>query len=127
MRVLILLLISNTTLAQGFSTKGWWSPAGAPFSPVVHKDHRITFRVKAPQASTVKLLFGEWNIKPQSMPAKLLWIGCGTDDPRIGGHQALHALLNEKHIKHEYYTIPGGHEWKVWREQLFQFMQRIFK
>jgi enterochelin esterase-like enzyme/beta-mannanase len=50
-----------------FSTEGWWKPAEPPFSPVVHDDHSITFRVKAPQAKKVTLHFDEWDITPQPM------------------------------------------------------------
>src|SRR5262245_13520177 len=68
-KVVIFLLwwMPWVSTAQSFSTKGWWSPAGAPFSPVVHADKRVTFRLKAANASVVNLLFGEWNVKPQSM------------------------------------------------------------
>lgn len=58
---------------------------------------------------------------------KLLFIGCGTDDPRLPGHLQLTQLLERIGIKHEVYNIPGGHEWKVWREHLRSFMTKIFK
>jgi enterochelin esterase-like enzyme len=58
---------------------------------------------------------------------KLLWIGCGTDDPRIVGHQQLAATLKNKGIRHEVYNIPGGHEWKVWREELHRFLPKLFR
>jgi enterochelin esterase family protein len=58
---------------------------------------------------------------------KLLWIGCGTDDPRIVGHQQLAATLQQKGIRHEVYNIPGGHEWKVWREELHRFLTKLFR
>jgi|SRR6218665_183247 len=57
---------------------------------------------------------------------KLLLIGCGTDDPRMPGHEQLSEQLKKTGIKHEIYNIPGGHEWKVWREELRFFMTRIF-
>ena len=36
-----------------FSTEGWWKPAGPKFSPEVHDDRTITFRLRAPQAERV--------------------------------------------------------------------------
>lgn len=58
--VTILLLFSSLVAgAQGFSTSGWWKPAGDKFSPVVHPDRSVTFRINAPEAKTVQLLFGE--------------------------------------------------------------------
>lgn len=50
-----------------FSTEGWWKPAGPVFSPDVHKDRSITFRVKAPKAKQVYLNLGEWDVIPQVM------------------------------------------------------------
>ncbi|WP_276485623.1 esterase [Paraflavitalea pollutisoli] len=58
---------------------------------------------------------------------KLLWIGCGIDDPRIPGHQQLVAQLQQRGIRHEVYNIPGGHEWRVWRDQLHQFLPKLFR
>ena len=50
-----------------FSTEGWWKPAEPPFSPVVHEDNSITFRVKAPDAQKVTLHFDEWDVVPKAM------------------------------------------------------------
>lgn len=58
---------------------------------------------------------------------KLLFIGCGTDDPRYPGHRDLADKLDKSGVKHQVYNIPGGHEWKVWREELRLFMTKIFK
>lgn len=51
----------------GFSTEGWWKPADPPFSPVVNADRTVTFRLRAPQARTVELLFDEWDVRPEPM------------------------------------------------------------
>ena len=56
----LLILVSGILAgAQGFSTSGWWQPAGEKFSPVVHPDRSVTFRVTAPEAAKVQLVFGE--------------------------------------------------------------------
>lgn len=57
---------------------------------------------------------------------KLLWISCGTDDPRFSGHQVFDYNLTEKKVRHEFHPGSGGHEWRFWREQLFEFMQKLF-
>lgn len=57
----------------------------------------------------------------------LLWIACGTDDPRYEGHKQLSVKLNDLGIDHIYHDTPGGHEWMVWRVELMHFLQRIFK
>lgn len=58
---------------------------------------------------------------------KLLWMGCGIDDPRFAGHQQLAVSLDKLHVTHTVYNVEGGHEWTVWREELFQFLQKLFK
>jgi enterochelin esterase-like enzyme len=58
---------------------------------------------------------------------KLLWMGCGTDDPRFPGHQQLTDSLDKLHINRTVYNVEGGHEWTVWREELLQFMQKLFR
>lgn len=58
---------------------------------------------------------------------KLLWIGCGTNDPRIPGHQKLVDNLQQRGIRHQVYNIPGGHEWLVWRQQLHRFLPQLFR
>jgi len=57
---------------------------------------------------------------------KLLWIACGKDDPRYSGHLAMVYALKEKQIRFESHESAGGHEWRFWREQLRDFMQKLF-
>lgn len=61
------LLLSVTLQAQTFSTSGWWAPAAPKFSPVVGEDGMITFRLKAPKARQVNLVFGEGKVLVQEM------------------------------------------------------------
>ncbi len=58
---------------------------------------------------------------------KLLWIGCGTIDPRYPGHLAVVDQLKKKGIRYQFHDTPGGHEWKVWRVELAGFMENLFK
>lgn len=58
---------------------------------------------------------------------KLLWIGCGKDDPRFPGHLQLTSNLSKKGVKYHFASLAGGHEWTVWRIQLNGFMQQLFK
>lgn len=58
---------AQTLPANTYSIKAWWGPPPPKFSPVVNVDRSITFRVKAPKADKVDLLFGEWDIKPQPL------------------------------------------------------------
>ena len=58
---------------------------------------------------------------------KFFFLGCGTEDPRYQGQLDLSARLKEHEIRHEFFSTPGGHEWKVWRHLLADFLQRVFK
>ncbi len=57
----------------------------------------------------------------------LLWISCGTKDPRYAGHQNLISDLKSRGVEFEFHDLPAGHEWQFWRVQLHDFAQRLFK
>ncbi len=58
---------------------------------------------------------------------KLLWISCGDKDGLIYISQRTRAYLKEKNVPHLWHVEPGGHDFKVWRDDLYQFAQRIFR
>ena len=58
---------------------------------------------------------------------KLLWISCGDRDGLIYISQRTHAYLKEKNVPHIYHVDSGGHDFKVWKNDLYLFAQRIFK
>ncbi len=58
---------------------------------------------------------------------KLLYISCGTEDPRINGHLNLVDELKARQIRHVWFPTPGAHEWKVWRHALADFLQKTFR
>src|SRR5689334_16723310 len=58
---------------------------------------------------------------------KLLYLSCGTEDPRINGQLNLVDELKSHEIRHVWYPTPGVHEWKVWRHALADFLQRTFR
>lgn len=57
---------------------------------------------------------------------KLLWISCGTKDPRYNGHVEFVENLKKMGVKYEFYDSNYGHEWEFWRQQLRDFVQRLF-
>jgi enterochelin esterase-like enzyme len=58
---------------------------------------------------------------------KLLWISCGVDDGLISFSQRTHDYLQKHNVDHIYYTEPGGHDFNVWKNDLYMFSQLIFK
>ena len=57
---------------------------------------------------------------------KLLFLSCGTEDPRIPGHMDLMDALKAKQIRYVWYPTPGAHEWKVWRHAWRNSCQSCF-
>ncbi|QEK50415.1 esterase family protein [Pedobacter aquae] len=58
---------------------------------------------------------------------KLLWISCGDNDGLLRISKRTHDYLTEKSVPHIYYIEPGGHDFKVWKNDLYMFSQLIFK
>ncbi len=58
---------------------------------------------------------------------KLLWISCGDRDGLLSISQRTHAYLKEKNVSHLWHVEPGGHDFKVWSDDLYHFAQRIFR
>ena len=68
-----------------------------------------------------------------STPAKynrfdVIYLSCGEDDNRIDGMKDFCKKLGDSGYKGVVWQqYPGGHEWKVWRRNLSDFVQLIFK
>lgn len=58
---------------------------------------------------------------------KLLWVSCGDADNLMSISRDLHNALTEKKIAHLWYVDKGGHDWPVWRNDLFQLAQQLFQ
>ena len=58
---------------------------------------------------------------------KLLWISCGDRDGLIFISQRTHAYLKEKSVPHIWHVDSGMHDFVVWKNDLYHFLQRIFR
>jgi enterochelin esterase-like enzyme len=59
---------------------------------------------------------------------KLLWIGIGgKEDIAYNNCQTMISKFNEMNLKYTYSDYPGGHAWPVWRNNLYNFAQLLFK
>lgn len=58
---------------------------------------------------------------------KLLWISCGIDDNLMSFSQRTHDYLTAHGVPHIFYVEPGGHDFTVWKNDLYMFAQLIFK
>ena len=58
---------------------------------------------------------------------ELLWISCGDEDGLIQFSSRTHEYLEEHGVPHIYHVEPGGHDFNVWKNDLYLFSQRIFQ
>jgi enterochelin esterase-like enzyme len=58
---------------------------------------------------------------------KLLWLSCGDKDGLINFSQRTHAYLKEKNVPHIWQVDSGMHEFPVWKKDLYQFAQLLFR
>ena len=58
---------------------------------------------------------------------RLLWISCGVDDNLMSFSQRTHDYLQAHDVPHIFYVEPGGHDFKVWKNDLYMFSQLLFK
>ncbi len=59
---------------------------------------------------------------------KLLWVAMGgKEDIAYNNCRIMLAKFDELKVKYTYSEYPGGHTWPVWRNNLFNFAQELFK
>ena len=58
---------------------------------------------------------------------RLLFLSCGTEDPRIDGMKQAADELGARKIKVVFKAYPGEHEWKVWRHSLADMAPLFFR
>lgn len=67
------------------------------------------------------------NPKTTHKQLKLLWISCGTEDNLMPITSRTVDYLKENRIPHVFLKEPGGHDFKVWKNDLYHFSQLVFK
>ena len=58
---------------------------------------------------------------------KVLWIGCGTEDPGYKGVKGMDELLTQKNVKHVWNESGGGHSWPNWQTYLSKYAPLLFR
>ena len=61
--------------------------------------------------------------KRASLPP--LRFDCGVDDSLIDGTRALHHLLQQESIPHQYVEFSGAHDWPYWQEHLAETLRHV--
>lgn len=58
---------------------------------------------------------------------KLLWLSCGNKDGLLGISQGMHRYLKEKRVPHVWNVDGHAHDPTEWRNNLYYFLQRVFR
>ncbi|MBF9251780.1 esterase family protein [Pontibacter sp. 172403-2] len=58
---------------------------------------------------------------------KLLWISCGTEDRLMSFSKRTHDYLESNGVDHVFFVEPGGHDFNVWKNDLYLFSQLLFR
>ena len=58
---------------------------------------------------------------------KLLWLSCGNKDGLIGISQGVHGYLKEHEVPHVWNVDSNAHDPTHWRNNLYYFLQKIFR
>jgi enterochelin esterase-like enzyme len=62
-----------------------------------------------------------------SKQLRLLWVSCGDKDGLMKTSQSFHASLDEKKVPHIWHIDSGGHQWPVWKNDLYLLSQMLFR
>lgn len=67
--------------------------------------------------------------KPEEAKSKLklLWISCGDEDGLMDFSKRTSEYLNKHNVPHIFYVEPGGHDFNVWKNDLYMFSKLLFK
>ncbi|MFO0865470.1 MAG: alpha/beta hydrolase-fold protein [Gemmataceae bacterium] len=80
----------------------------------------------APNTRSPSTLIKDHSAAAKSL--KLLYVACGDKDGLFKTSQGVHAMLDEKKVPHVYHVIPGGgHDFRVWKSDLWRFAQLVFR
>jgi enterochelin esterase family protein len=58
---------------------------------------------------------------------KLLWMGCGRQDPVIAMNEALVKLLGDRGVKVTWHPTGGVHNWALWRAYFHETAPLLFR
>lgn len=102
--------VKNTDMFAylGVFSSGWWTNQPALSNP--------QYEFMKNNASTI------------NSNLKSFWIAMGgKEDIAYANCKAMLSKFDEMNIKYQYSEYPGGHTWPVWRNNLYNFAQLLFK
>lgn len=67
------------------------------------------------------------NVEEVKTKLRLLWLSCGDQDGLMHITERTHEYLKKHNVPHIYYVEPGGHDFNVWRNDLYMVSQLLFR
>ena len=67
------------------------------------------------------------NVPATARRLKLLYMSCGTEDPRMPFQEQTYDDLKKRGFNPVFMKFAGAHQWKVWRHSLHDFAPRLFR
>ena len=58
---------------------------------------------------------------------QLLWVSCGDRDRLMNISEPFHKALEQMKVPHVWHIDTGGHEWPVWKNDLYLVAQMLFR
>ncbi len=99
---------SNMFAYLGVFSSGWWS--------------------NQPALSTPQYEYMKTNASTINNNLKQFWVAMGgKEDIAYNNCKIMLAKFDELNINYKYSEYPGGHTWPVWRNNLYNFAQLLFK
>ena len=71
--------------------------------------------------------FPNLDTKTTNAKTPLIWISCGTEDGLIGSTRSFIKWLGEKGVRCDAHETAGMHTWMVWRRNLADLTQKLFR
>jgi enterochelin esterase-like enzyme len=62
-----------------------------------------------------------------SKKLRLLWLSCGDRDGLLNTNKSFHTALEDKKVRHVWHMDSGGHEWPVWKNDLYLVAPLLFQ
>ncbi|MFM1961572.1 MAG: hypothetical protein RLZZ172_417 [Bacteroidota bacterium] len=99
---------TNMFAYLGVFSSGWWA--------------------NQPELSEPQYTFMKANASNINNNLKRFWIAMGgKTDIAYNNCKVMLSKFDEMNVKYQYSEYPGGHTWPVWRNNLFNFAQLLFK
>jgi enterochelin esterase-like enzyme len=100
--------------------EAWDKVVGPVFGPGLTGKNRLTSHFR--QYNPLDLAK---SLPEESLKKVRYYIDCGDDDFLIEGNCALHLLLMDRKIPHEFRVRDGGHAWSYWRTGIVEGLKFI--